>query len=59
MYDGMSDVVCDDVCDVVCDVMWGIEGGGKAKWLILCCLEVLVTDWQTDGQTDELTNGHW
>ena len=51
VYDDMCDV-CDDVCDVVCDVVWGVEGGGKVKWLILCCLGVLIPDGRTDEQTD-------
>ena len=44
----MCDGVYDDVCDVVCDVVWGVEGGGKVKWLILCCLGVLLSDGVTD-----------
>ena len=44
----MYDDVCDGVCDVVCDVVWGVEGGGKVKWLILCCLGVLISDGRMD-----------
>ena len=45
--------LCSDVvCDVVCDGVTGSEGNGKVKWLILSCLGVLVTDWQTDERTD-------
>ena len=54
VYDDVC-YVCDDVCDVICDVVWGVEGGGKVKWLILCCLGVLISDGQTNRRTDERT----
>ena len=46
------DVVCDGVWDVVCDGVIGGECCGKVKWMILCCLGVLLTDRQTDERTD-------
>ena len=46
---------CDGVWDVVCDGVSGGECCGKVKWMILSCLGVLMTDWRTDGQTDERT----
>ena len=65
VYDGVCDAECDGVCDGVCDGMcegvfddvcdgmYGGKGCDKVKWLILRCLEVLVT---IDGQMVKWTN---
>ena len=42
-------MVSDVVCNVVYDNVDGYEGGGKVKWLILCCLGFC---FMTDGWTD-------
>ena len=55
-------MMCDDdvwwwcVVMLCGDIVNGSEGSGKVKWLILSCWGVLVTDWQTDRQTDERTD---
>ena len=42
-------MLCDGVWNVVCDGVIGGKCCGKVKWMNLCCLGVLLTDWQTDG----------